>query len=98
LNYGGWGNSARLCLEGPLGATERTAMQQKASKTADKWKTKTGKARIFTKSAKDCLLLHRCGNYYASAKVAGKVIRRSLETDDCNTASNRLPAVLAEMR
>jgi hypothetical protein len=82
----------------PLCATENTVMQQKANKTADKWTTKTGKAKTFTKSAKDCLLLHRGGNYYASARVASKVIRRSVETDDYKTASNRFPAVLAEMR
>ncbi|MEO8615205.1 MAG: hypothetical protein ABI600_08705, partial [Luteolibacter sp.] len=45
-----------------------------------------------------CLLRHRGGNYYASAKVAGKVIRRSLETDDFNVAKNRLPAALVEMK
>jgi hypothetical protein len=50
-----------------LCAAENTAMQQKANKTAEKWTTKTGKAKIFTKSAKDCLLLHRGGNFYASA-------------------------------
>jgi integrase len=30
--------------------------------------------------------------------VAGKVIRRSLDTDDFNTAKNRLPAILEEIR
>ena len=52
----------------------------------------------FSKSKVQCLVRHRGGNYYAPAKVAGKVIRRSLETDDSNTAKNRLPGVLAEMR
>ncbi len=52
----------------------------------------------FSKSKKSCLLRHRGGNYYASTKVAGKVIRRSLDTDDFNTAKNRLPGVLAEIR
>ena len=52
----------------------------------------------FSKSKVQCLVRHRGGNYYASAKVAGKVIRRSLDTDDYGTAKNRLPAVLAEMR
>ncbi len=52
----------------------------------------------FSKSKIACLLRHRGGKYYASAKVAGKVIRRSLETDDFNVAKNRLPEALAEMR
>tara|TARA_R110002074_G_scaffold109786_1_gene236585 strand:+ start:1444 stop:2535 length:1092 start_codon:yes stop_codon:yes gene_type:complete len=66
-----------------LGATNRQAMQQKAQ---------------FSKSKIVCLLRHRGGNYYASTKVSGKIIRRSLDTDDFNTAKNRLPAVLAEIR
>ena len=52
----------------------------------------------FSKSKVSCLLRHRGGKYYASAKVAGKVIRRSLDTDDFNVAKNRLPEVLAEIR
>jgi len=52
----------------------------------------------FSKSKVSCLLRHRGGQYYASAKVAGKIIRRSLDTDDFNTAKNRLSGVLAEMR
>jgi integrase len=52
----------------------------------------------FSKSKISCLLRHRGGNYYASAKVSGKLIRRSLETDDYNKAAIRLPGVLAEMR
>jgi len=44
------------------------------------------------------LLRHRGGNYYASTKVSGKVIRRSLDTDDFNIAKNRLDGVLAEIR
>jgi len=52
----------------------------------------------FAKSKIACLLRHRGGNYYASAKVAGKVIRRSLETADFNTAKNRLPGELEKMR
>ncbi|MCX6880760.1 MAG: site-specific integrase [Verrucomicrobia bacterium] len=52
----------------------------------------------FSKSKVQCLLRHRGGNYYASAKVGGKIIRRSLDTDDYNAAKLRLPAVLAEMR
>lgn len=52
----------------------------------------------FSKSKVPCLVRHRGGNYYASAKVAGKLIRRSLDTDDYGTASNRLPGVLAEIR
>ncbi len=52
----------------------------------------------FSKSKVTSLLRHRGGNYYASAKVAGKVIRRSLETDDFNVAKNRLPGALAEMK
>jgi integrase len=55
-------------------------------------------AAQFSKSKVQCLVRHRGGKYYASTKVAGKVIRRSLDTDDFNTAKNRLPAVLAEIR
>lgn len=64
-------------------ATDCTAMQRKAQ---------------FSKSKVSCLLRHRGGNYYASTKVSGKVIRRCLETDDFNTAKNRLPGVLEEIR
>jgi integrase len=52
----------------------------------------------FSKSKIPCLVRHRGGNYYASAKVSGKLIRRSLDTDDYNQAVIRLPGVLAEMR
>jgi integrase len=52
----------------------------------------------FTKSKVPCLVRHKAGNYYASAKVAGKVVRRSLDTDDFNTAKNRLAEALAGMR
>ena len=52
----------------------------------------------FGKSKVACLLRHRGGKYYASAKVAGKVIRRCLETDDFNVAKNRLDDALVEMR
>jgi hypothetical protein len=52
----------------------------------------------FSKSKVTSRLRHRGGNYYASAKVAGKVIRRSLETDDFNEAKNRQPRALAEMK
>jgi integrase len=52
----------------------------------------------FSKSKVSCLLRHRGGNYYASTKVSGKVIRRSLDTEDFNTAKNRLPAMLEEIR
>lgn len=52
----------------------------------------------FSKSKVPCLVRHQGGRYYASVKVGGKVIRRCLDTDDYNTAANRLPAVLAEMR
>jgi integrase len=64
-------------------ATENLAMQKKTQ---------------FSKSKVPCLLRHRGGNYYASAKVAGKVIRQSLDTDDFNTAKNRLPGVLEQIR
>lgn len=64
-------------------ATDCTAMQQKAQ---------------FSKSKVQCLLRHRGGNYYASAKVGGKVIRRCLDTEDYNIAKNRLAGVLAEIR
>jgi integrase len=52
----------------------------------------------FSKSKVQCLVRHRGGKYYASAKVAGKVVRRCLDTDDYNTAKNRLAGVLADMR
>jgi integrase len=65
------------------GATKNQAMQQKAQ---------------FSKSKVPCLVRHRGGKYYASAKVAGKVIRRCLDTDDYGIAKNRLPAVLEEIR
>lgn len=52
----------------------------------------------FSKSKIPCLLRHRGGKYYASAKVSGKLIRRSLDTDDYQVAKNRLPAILDEMR
>ena len=52
----------------------------------------------FSKSKISCLLRHRGGNYYASAKVGGKLIRRSLDTEDYNVAKNRLPGILEEMR
>jgi integrase len=52
----------------------------------------------FSKSKVPCLVRHRGGKYYASAKVGGKLIRRTLDTDDYGTAKNRLPAMLAEMR
>lgn len=52
----------------------------------------------FSKSRIPCLVRHRGGNYYAVAKVSGKIIRRSLETEDFNTAKIRLPAVLEEIR
>jgi integrase len=52
----------------------------------------------FSKSKVSCLFLHRGGTYYAIAKVSGKIIRRSLETNDYGIAKNRLAAVLTEMR
>jgi integrase len=52
----------------------------------------------FSKSKVSCLVRHRGGTYYASAKVGGKVIRRSLGTDDFNQAAIRLPGILAEIR
>lgn len=52
----------------------------------------------FSKSKVSNLFRHRGGNYYAVSKVSGKVIRRSLDTDDFNTAKNRLPGVLEEIR
>ena len=52
----------------------------------------------FGKSKVPYLLHHRGGNFYASAKVAGKVIRRSLETGDFNEAKNRLSDALVEMQ
>jgi integrase len=52
----------------------------------------------FRKSKVPCLFLHSGGKYYAISKVSGKLIRRSLDTDDYATASARLDGVLAEMR
>ena len=66
-----------------FGATENQATQKNAQ---------------FSKSKVPCLIRHRGGIYYASAKVSGKIIRRSLDTDDFNTAKNLLPGTLEEMR
>jgi integrase len=52
----------------------------------------------FSKSKVPCLVRHRGGVYYVSAKVRGKLIRQSLGTDDYGTAKIRLPAALAEIR
>lgn len=52
----------------------------------------------FCKSKVPCLFLHIGGKYYAVAKVSGKMIRRSLDTDDYATAKTRLDGVLIEMR
>lgn len=52
----------------------------------------------FSKSKVSHLFRHRAGTYYAITKVGGNKFRRSLDTDDFNTAKNRLPAVLAEIR
>jgi integrase len=67
----------------PCGATNRNAMQKTAQ---------------FSKSRIPCLVRHRGGNYYVSTKVSGKLIRRSLATDDFNTAKIRLPGALEEIR
>ncbi|MEY3395893.1 MAG: hypothetical protein RL346_2130 [Verrucomicrobiota bacterium] len=66
-----------------FGATDRKAMPTKAQ---------------FRKSKVPCLYIHSGGKYYAVAKVSGKLIRRSLNTDDYATASNRLEGVLTEMK
>ena len=81
----------------PLGATDQNTMQQKPQK-ADRWTSKTGKAKTFSKSSIDCLMVHSAGKYYASVKVAGKVVRRCLNTNDFNVAKLQLPVVLAEIR
>ena len=52
----------------------------------------------FSKSKVPCLVRHRGGKYYACAKVSGKLIRRSLDTDDYGQAVIRLPGVLAELK
>lgn len=52
----------------------------------------------FSKSKVSNLFRHRGGNYYAVAKVQGKVRRRCLETDDFNLAKDRLANALAELR
>ena len=51
----------------------------------------------FSKSKVSNLFRHRGGNFYAVAKISGKVIRRSLETEYFNTAKIKLPAVLKEI-
>lgn len=56
------------------------------------------KTAQFRKSKIPCLVVHRGGKYYAAAKVAGKVVRRCLDTDDFHTAKNLLPGALDEMR
>jgi integrase len=56
------------------------------------------KTAQFSKSRVPCLVRHRGGNYYVSAKVSGKLIRRSLETDDYNTAVLRLPGELEKIK
>jgi len=67
----------------PRDATEPNAMRRTAQ---------------FSRFKVPCLIRHRGGRCYASAKVGGKIIRRWLDTDDYNTAPNWLPPVLAEMR
>ena len=57
-----------------------------------------GKIAQFSKSRKPNLVRHRGGKYYVAAKVGGKLIRRSLKTDDFNTALLRLPKALEEIR
>lgn len=52
----------------------------------------------FSKSKVPCLVRHRGGKYYACTKVSGKLIRRSLETDDYHQAAIRLPGVLTELK
>lgn len=52
----------------------------------------------FSRSKVENLFKHRAGNYYAVAKVVGKVRRRSLETSDYNLAKERLPAALESLR
>lgn len=52
----------------------------------------------FSKSKVENLFRHRGGNYYAVAKVDGKVRRRSLETEDFNLAKGRLQNALADLR
>ena len=66
-----------------MGHTEYRTMRQNAQ---------FGKSKVLS------FLHHRGGNFYASAKVAGKVIRRSLETGDFNEAKNRLSDALVEMQ
>ena len=52
----------------------------------------------FSKSKVSNLFRHRGGNYYAVTKVAGKVKRRSLETDDFGLAKHRLKTALEDLR
>ena len=52
----------------------------------------------FSKSKVENLFRHRGGNYYAVAKVDGKVRRRCLETSDFNQAKGRLANALSDLR
>ena len=52
----------------------------------------------FSKSKVENLFRHRGGNYYAVAKVDGKVRRKCLETADYNQARARLDNALADLR
>ena len=52
----------------------------------------------FSRSKVENLFKHRAGNYYAVAKVDGKIRRQSLETDDYNLAKERLPSTLESLR
>lgn len=56
------------------------------------------KKAVFSKSKVPCLIRYRGGNYYANVRVSGKLLRRSLDTDDYSQAVARLPGVLAELR
>jgi integrase len=70
----------------------------KTKTTPSNGKTKTGKPKVFKASKVENLFVHQGGNYYAVAKVDGKVRRRCLETDDYNTAKGRLANALADLR
>lgn len=52
----------------------------------------------FSRSKVENLFKHRAGNYYAIAKVHGKIRRKSLDTNDYGLAKNRLGAALTALR
>jgi integrase len=73
-------------------------MKQKKTSSTPNGKTRTGKPKVFKRSKVGHLFVHQGGNYYAVAKVDGKVRRKSLETPDFGLAKARLANALADLR